>query len=84
MVQSIRDKADPFFGEAVLSGVKVAALNTAIDSVLSSKVPDSLERYNMSLTYTTAQKIRGEVTLRLILVPVSELRKIYIELALSA
>ena len=84
VVQSIRDKADPFFGEAVLSGVKVAALNTAIDSVLSSKVPDSLERYNMSLTYTTAQKIRGEVTLRLILVPVSELRKIYIELALSA
>lgn len=84
VIQSIRDKADPFFGEAVLSGVRIAALNTAIDSVLSSKVPTSLERYNMSLTYTTAQKIRGEATLNLVLVPVSELRRIFIQLALSA
>lgn len=84
VIEALRAKADPFLGEGVLSDVRVVGLDTALDSALASFVPSHLERYTKELTYTRSQKIRGEASLKLRLVPVSELRQLLITLALSA
>jgi hypothetical protein len=83
VIEAVRAKAEPFFGEGALSSVKIIGLDTAIESALSSFVPSHLERYEKRLTYTPSQKIQGEATLRLLLVTVSELRTLLINVALS-
>jgi len=84
VVEALRQKADPFIGKGVLGGAKAVALETALDSALSSFVSSHLSRYEMALSYTRDQKIRGEATLKLLLVPVSELRELTLEISLSA
>jgi hypothetical protein len=74
----------PFLGESGLSGPKLVGLETALDNKLNSYVPSKLERYQMNLSVTTQQKIRGEATLELVLVTVFELRKLFINLSLAA
>lgn len=84
VIEAIRAKVDPFIGKGTLSGVRAVALETAIDSAITTFVPSSLERYEYALTYTRTQKIEGEATLKLKLVPVSELRELTIVVSLSA
>lgn len=84
VIEAVRAKVDPFIGKGVLSGAKSVALETAIDSALASFVPSRLERYEKVLSFTREQKIRGEATLKLKLIPVSELRELTIEVSLAA
>lgn len=84
VIESLRSAADPFIGEGVLNGPKAVGLDTALESALKKYVPTHIERYEKKLTYTQSQKIRGEATVKLLLVPVFELRRLYFEIALSA
>lgn len=83
-VDSIRSVADPFLGEG-MSGAQLAALETAIDSQLKALVKGNvLSRYEFNLTATAQQRVLGQATLELKLVPVFELRQLTIVVGLAA
>jgi hypothetical protein len=83
-VDAVRQVAEPFLGEG-MSAAQTAALNTAIDKTLANKVKKgSLTRYNFSLTQTPQQKVLGQASVSLVLVPAFELRQVTVTVALSA
>jgi len=83
-VDSIRNVSEPFLGEG-MSGATLSALETAIDSQLKALVKQLvLQRYSFTLTATAQQRVLGQATLELKLVPVFELRQLTIVVALSA
>lgn len=82
-VDAVRRVADPFLGEG-LSGARVAALETAIDQVLVKlQNAQFINRYDKSLSITPDQKINGEATVELQLVPAFELRQITVVVSLA-
>lgn len=83
-VDAIRGVAEPFLGEG-MSGAVLAALDTAIDSQLKALVKQGLlSRYEFQLTSTVQQRVLGQATLELKLVPAFELRQITVVVALAA
>jgi hypothetical protein len=83
-VDAVRAAGEPFLGEG-MSGAVLAALDTAIDSRLKSLVKQGiLRRYQHQLTSTAQQRVLGQATLELKLVPAFELRQITIVVALAA
>jgi len=83
-VDAIRLAAEPFLGEG-MSGAVLAALDTAIDGQLKSLVKQGLiNRYEHQLTSTANQRVLGQATLELKLVPAFELRQLTIVVALAA
>ena len=83
-VDAVRLAAEPFLGEG-MTGALLAALDTAIDGALKSLVKQGLiNRYEHQLTSTTQQRILGQATLELKLVPAFELRQITVVVALAA
>lgn len=83
-IDVIRQVGEPFLGEGML-GATLAALETAIDSQLKALVKQGiLKRYEFSLTATAQQRVLGQATLELKLVPAFELRQITIVVALAA
>lgn len=83
-IDDVRDAGRPFLGEG-MSGVKVAALDTAIDSKLKQRVKNGdITRYEHRLISTPAQRVLGQATVELKLVPAFELRQITVTVALAA
>lgn len=83
-VDAIRGVAEPFLGEG-MSGAVLAALDTAIDSQLKALVKQGLlSKYEFQLTSTVQQRVLGQATLELKLVPAFELRQITVVVALAA
>jgi len=84
VVDAIRNVAEPFIGEGI-TGASLAALDTAIDMVLSKlKKGGYIQRYEHVLTSTPTQRVQGEANVELVLVPAFELRRIYLYIALAA
>jgi hypothetical protein len=83
VVDRLRVKADPFLGKP-LSQLRQQALDGALGEELSKSVKDEyLTRYDKTLSVTTAGRILGQAVLELVLVPVFELRKLYIVVSLA-
>lgn len=83
-VDSIRAVGEPFLGEG-MTGSRLSALDTAIDGALNSLVKQGvIIRYEHSVTATPAQRIQGQATVDLKLVPAFELRQITVVVALAA
>lgn len=83
-VDAIRLTAEPFLGEG-LTGATLAALDTAIDSQLKGLVKAGLlNRYEHLVTSTAQQRVLGQATVELKLVPAFELRQITVVIALAA
>jgi hypothetical protein len=83
-VDAIRRVAEPFLGES-LTSAKIAALDTAIDGVLKNLVRDGvLVRYDSQVTSTPAQRVLGQATCELVLVPAFELRQLNVVVSLAA
>ena len=83
-IDAIRSVGEPFLGEG-MSGAVLAALETAVDSQMKSLVKQGIiKRYSFSLTSTAQQRVLGQATLELKLVPAFELRQVTIVVALAA
>lgn len=83
-VDSIRRVSEPFLGEA-LTPTRIAALDTAIDAALKKLVSQGvIVRYDSQVTSTPQQRVLGQATCELILVPAFELRQLNVVVSLSA
>lgn len=83
VIDDIREVADPFLG-GPLNDLLLSALETRIDQRLSEKVRDKvLTRYDKRLSATPSQQVMGQAVLELTLVPVWELRQLFIVVGLS-
>lgn len=83
-LDAIRSAADPFIGEPI-TGARLAALETAIEQVLSKLTKAGfLQRYQHKVTSTPADQVLGKAKVDLVLVPAFELRQITVTVSLSA
>lgn len=83
IVKELRSAADPFLGEG-LSTQKRAALDTALQAVILQNMGTNLTNGNFTVKQTAAERVEGRMRLYVSLVPIFELRKINVELSLSA
>lgn len=83
-VDAVRDAGYPFLGEA-MTGAQTAALETAIDRTLSELVKNGvIRRYEFQVIITPLQRVLGQATVELKLVPAFELRRISVSVSLAA
>jgi hypothetical protein len=83
-LDSVRLIGEPFLGQG-LNNAQIAALETAISQGLSELVKAGvLQRFDLKVTATALQRVRGEVNVELVLVPSFELRQINVTVALAA
>ncbi len=83
-IDAVRQVGEPFLGEGI-TGVRLQALDTAIDKALAAMVKtQDLVRYEHKVTSTPTQRVLGEATVELKLVPAFELRRITVVVALAA
>ncbi len=83
-IDDVRLVGEPFLGEGI-TGARLAALDTAVDRVLGQRVKDgSLVRYEHKIISTPAQRVLGQCTIELKLVPAFELRQITVVVGLAA
>jgi hypothetical protein len=83
VVKELRSAADPFLGEG-LSTQKRAALDTALQGVILQNMGTNLTNGNFTVKQTAAERVEGRMRLYVSLVPIFELRKINVEISLSA
>lgn len=84
-IDALRAIADPFLGEAVLSGPGIAALDNALEEgLIRLQKTGYLQRFDKILTSTPSQRVQGKADLELLLVPAWELRQLTIHVALAA
>ena len=84
VVDAIRDAADAFIGEAG-GAPQRAALQTACEAALARlQSAKYLQRYELSITQTPAERVSGLATIQLVLVPAFELRQITLVISLQA
>lgn len=80
----VRECAEPFIGEPNETA-QHNALYTAIESGLKKmKAAGALTGYSFNITASTAQKILGECSIDLVIVPALETRRIRVSVALKA
>lgn len=83
-VDAVRRVADPFIGEG-LTNSRISALDTAVDGALKSLVRQGvLVRYDSQVTATPQQRVLGQATAELVLVPAFELRQLTVVISLAA
>jgi hypothetical protein len=83
-LDSVRQLGEPFLGEGI-NNAQIAALETAVGQGLSELVKGGvLVRFDLKVTATALQRVRGEVNIELVLVPAFELRQINVTVALAA
>ncbi len=83
-IDDIREVGEPFLGEGI-TGARLAALDTAVDRKLGQRVKDqSLVRFEHKIISTPAQRVLGQCTIELKLVPAFELRQITVVVGLAA
>jgi len=83
-MDAIRDVGEPFLGEA-MTGAQTAALETALERVLQNLVKNGvIRRFEFQLIITPQQRVLGQATVELKLVPAFELRRITVSVALAA
>jgi len=83
-LDSVRRIGEPFLGNGI-NNAQIAALETAIGQGLSELTKAGvLVRFDLKVTATALQRVKGEVTVELILVPSFELRQINVTVALAA
>lgn len=83
VVDAARSAADPFLGEA-LTDLGLTALQNAVDNALGKLQKGKfISRRNVQVTATRAQRVAGEVTLKINIVPAWEVRQINLILSLK-
>ena len=83
-IDSIRDVADPFIGEAG-GAPQRAALETACQGALIKlQKAGYLSRFELLITQTAAERVNGLATIELTLVPAFELRRITVVISLRS
>jgi hypothetical protein len=83
-VDAVREAGEPFLGEG-MTGALIAALDTAIDSALKALVKlGVIVRYDHQVIVTQQQRVLGQATIELKIVPAFELRQITVVVALAA
>lgn len=83
-LDSVRQIGEPFLGQGI-NNAQIAALETAIGQGLSELTKAGvLVRFDLKVTATALQRVRGEVNVELVLVPAFELRQINVTVGLAA
>jgi hypothetical protein len=83
-IDDVRIVGRPFIGNGI-TGARLAALETAIDSKLKQRVKNSdIQRYEVKVTSTPAQQVLGQADVEMKLVPAFELRQITVKVGLAA
>lgn len=85
LVDVIRNVGEPYLGEG-MDAVQIAALETGLSQAISelTNAGGPLQRFELSVTVTESQRILGEATVDVVVVPRFELRNIRVTVALSA
>jgi hypothetical protein len=84
VMDGVREAAEGFLGEG-MSGARLAALDGAIDRRLAQfQKFGTITRYKHQLASSPAQRVQGQATVELQLVPSFELRQITVTVALAA
>jgi hypothetical protein len=84
VIDVVRAVGEPFLGEGITSS-QLAALETAISTALGDLAEAGvLNRFDLSVTSSTLQRIEGRADVNLVLVPAFELRQINVTVALAA
>lgn len=79
----VRTVAEPFIGRGNNAAIR-GALETAVESALQKlRSLGALEDFQFSLTSTPSQRVLGEMTIDLTLVPAFEIRTINVKVALT-
>jgi hypothetical protein len=83
-MDDVRIVGRPFIGN-LMNGRKMAALETGIDNKMKQRVTvGHLQRYEVKVTTTPAQRVLGQADVELKLVPAFELRQITVSVSLAA
>ena len=83
-MDNVRRAGEPFLGEGI-TGARLAALDTAVDRELGQMVKaGDLVRYEHKIISTPSQRVLGQATIELKLIPAFELRQITVTVALAA
>lgn len=83
-MDAVREAGEPFLGEG-MTGALIAALDTAVDSALKALVKlGVIVKYDHQVTSTPAQRVLGQATVELKIIPAFELRQITVVVALAA
>lgn len=83
VVDAIRMAADPFIGN-VMGGIERAALQTACDGAMAKlQKAGYVQRFDLNLTATPAERAQGKATVELTIVPAFELREVTLIISLS-
>ncbi len=84
VIDTVRRVGEPFLGEG-MSGAQLQALETGITNALQELTKAGiLQRFDLSVDATTAERVQGKARVALVLVPVFELRQISTTVALAA
>jgi hypothetical protein len=84
VIDDVRIAGRPFIGEGI-TGNKIAALDTAVDKKLSARVKSGdLQRYEHRVIATPSQRVLGQASIELKLVPAFELRQVTVTVGLAA
>ena len=85
VITRLRDAGRPFIGDP-LTGIRKTAMETVMQSELAALQKDSklaLESYDLVVTQTRLDKVRGTATVTVVLFIVNELRKLTINVSLT-
>jgi len=83
-IDDVRKVGRPFLGNGI-TGTKIAALETAIDTKMKQRVTNQdLQRYEVKVTSTPAQQVVGQADVELKLIPAFELRQITVKVGLAS
>jgi len=80
---AVRRVADPFIGEAQTTATRQAMQATIERELSNMQKFGFLRRYDVTVTATANQQIRGEATVTMVLVPAFELRRIRVTVSLA-
>lgn len=84
VIDAVRQVGEPFLGEGMTSS-QLAALETAISTALGELASAGvINRFELSVTSSTLQRIEGKADVNLVIVPAFELRQINVTVGLAA
>jgi hypothetical protein len=83
-IGAVRLVGEPFLGEGMTSS-QLAALETAVSNALGELAEAGVvNRFDLSITSSTLQRIDGKADVHLVIVPAFELRQLNVTVALAA
>lgn len=83
IIDDVRDIAEPYIGEPNTAASRKSLETNIIESLRISQESGLIQRFEVKVSATTTQRIEGDMTVELVIVPPFEVRKIEIITSLA-